>query len=101
MCPHLFHCCAVIDHHDGVVEGWVFRGICGRLLGVPRFAQNEFESELRDRLSSLGVLLAPLRVDHATVLATVKDKPAVALKSAILERRCARWPKRAQVGAEG
>jgi len=33
-----------------------------------------------------------LRVDHATVLATVKDKPAVALKSAILDRRCARWP---------
>jgi hypothetical protein len=33
-----------------------------------------------------------LRVYHATVLATVKDKPSVALKSAILERRCARWP---------
>jgi hypothetical protein len=26
-----------------------------------------------------------LRVDHATVFATVKDKPAVALKSAILD----------------
>jgi hypothetical protein len=41
-----------------------------------------------------------LRVDHATVLATVKDKPAVALKSAILERRCARWP-RARAGRGG
>jgi hypothetical protein len=33
-----------------------------------------------------------LRVHHATVLATVKNKPVVALKSAILDRRCARWP---------
>src|SRR5262245_55138078 len=78
---------------------WVFKGICGRLLGVPRFARNEIECELRDRrLSSLGFLLAPLRVDHATVLATVKDEPAVALKSAILERRCARWPRARRSG---
>jgi hypothetical protein len=34
----------------------------------------------------------PLRVYYATVLATVKDKPSVALKSAFLERRCTRWP---------
>jgi len=47
-----------------------------------------------------GVLLAPLRVDHAAVLATLKDKPAVALKSAILERRCARW-LRARAGRGG
>jgi hypothetical protein len=44
--------------------------------------------------------LAPLRVDHATVLATVKDKPSVALKSAILDRRCARWPS-ARAGRDG
>jgi hypothetical protein len=41
-----------------------------------------------------------LRVDDATVLATVKDKPAVALKSAILDRRCARWPS-ARAGRDG
>jgi hypothetical protein len=75
-------------HEDVNFRG--LRGICERLVGDPRFARNEFECELRDRLSSLGVLLAPLRVDHATVLATFKDKPAVGLKSAILERRCAR-----------
>jgi hypothetical protein len=61
--------------------------------------RNQFECELRDRLSSL-VFSSPLRVDHATVLATIKDKPAVALKSAILERRCARW-LRARTGRGG
>jgi hypothetical protein len=35
-------------------------------------------------------LLVPLYGENATVLAAVKDKPAVTLKSAILDRRCAR-----------
>jgi hypothetical protein len=33
--------------------------------------------------------LVPLHGEHATVLAAVKDKPRVALKSAILDRRWA------------
>jgi hypothetical protein len=45
-------------------------------------------------------LLVPLHGEHATVLAAVKDKPAVALKSAILDRRCARWPS-ARTGRDG
>ena len=62
--------------------------------------RNQFECELRDRLSSLVFSSPPCAFDHATVLATIKDKPAVALKSATLERRCARW-LRARAGRGG
>jgi len=42
-----------------------------------------------------------LRVDHANVLATFKDKPAVARRAPSLSAAARDGEERAQVGAEG